>query len=263
MMKKDLYTILGWVAMLSVPLAPAFFFGFSFAEDIYAQVFNMTGVAGIAAAFAIMVGVVSAAGLELVGILSGHNAVRFWEMGSRVHAGLCGLILVSYVILGISGLESVLAKGTVMFLVAPLVYLLVGMQGELNRKESRKHVQERQSLAIELRKEEAAAQRQHELELEKLRLAADVKKERARQPKMVSIPQPSTIGGQPVNHASTVDELTPGQLRVYEVMRENPDLSQADIAKKLEISRQAVGKHVKVINGLAKRPQLIEGNDHA
>lgn len=263
-MKKDLYTVLGWIAMLSVPLAPAFFFGFSFAKDIYTQVLDLTGVIGVAAAFAVAVGVVSAAGLELVGILSGHNAVRFWEMGNKVHAGLCGVILVSYVILGISGLESVLAKGTVMFLVAPLVYLLVGMQGELNRAESQQIVKERQSLAIELRREEAAAQRQHELELEKLRLDADVKKERARQPKVVAtLPQPSTIGGQPVNHASTVDELTPGQLRVYEIMRENPDLSQADIAKKLEISRQAVGKHVKVINGLAKRPQLIGGNDHA
>lgn len=262
-MKKDMYIILGWVAMLSVPLAPAFFFGFSFAEDIYSQVFNMTGVAGIAAAFAIAVGVVSAAGLELVGILSGHNAVRFWEMGNKIHAALCGVILVSYVVLGISGLESVLAKGTVMFLVAPLVYLLVGMQGELNRSESKKGVQERQSLAIELRKEEAAAQRQHELELERLRLDAEVKKERARQPKVVAGTQPATVARQPVNHPSTVDELTPGQLRVYEVMRDNPDLSQADIAKQLNVSRQAVGKHVRVINGLAKRPQLIEGGDHA
>ena len=262
-MKKDLYTVLGWVAMLSVPLAPAFFFGFSFAEDIYAQVFSMTGIVGIAAAFAIAVGIVSAAGLELVGILSGHNAVRFWESGSKIHAALCGGILISYVVLGISGLESVLAKGTVMFLVAPLVYLLVGMQGELNRSESRKGTQERQSLAIELRKEEAAAQRQHQLELEKLRLDAEVRKERARQPKVVAPRQPATIYPQPVNHPSTVDELTPGQLRVYEAMRDNPNLSQADIAKKLEITRQAVGKHVKAINGLASRPQLIEGGDHA
>ena len=134
-MKKDPYAVFGVMAMIAVPLAPAFFFGFSFFKSIYDDVFAWTGIPWISLLPALLIGLISAAGLELVGILSGHNAIRFWERNDDVKAITCAVILILYVTLGIVGLEDLLAKGVVMFLVAPLTYLLVGMQNGLDKIE--------------------------------------------------------------------------------------------------------------------------------
>lgn len=242
---RDPYTLLGWAAMLSVPLAPAFFFGFSFATDVYTLLVGWIGIAWVAVVVAVVVGIVSAAGLELVGILSGHNAVRFWEAGNRVSAAACTVILICYVLLGIAGLESWLAMGTVMFLVAPLTYLLVGMQGQLNKREVRQATQERQSIAIELRREEAAAQRQHALDMERLRLDAGVRTERikAKAELAHSKPEPAPIA------------LVPAQSQ-HECGKCGRPFGS--VQGKNAHQRFCTGHSVKAINGLASRPQLFE-----
>lgn len=154
---KNMYNYLGWAAMLSVPLAPAFFFGFEFFKDVYGQIYAWTPNVWVAAIPSLIIGLVSAAGLEFVGILSGHNAIRFWERKELNQAVICAIILVSYVALGIVGLENIWTKGVVMFLVAPLVYVLIGMQGQLDKVESKE---------AELETED----RQDERELKRLRL---------------------------------------------------------------------------------------------
>lgn len=152
--KPDIYNILGWLAMIAVPLAPAFFFGFEFVKSIYDLVYGWVQIAWIAALPALFVGAVSALGLEFVGVLSGHNAIRFWERNDVTKSVVCAVILVCYVILGIIGLESILTKGVVMFLVAPLVYVLVGMQNQLEKAEgeAREDKQEAKREARETRR---------------------------------------------------------------------------------------------------------------
>lgn len=141
MTRRDTYSILGWLAMVSVPIAPAFFFG----HAMYTAAFNLTDTDWLS----ITVGVVSAAGLELVGILSGHAAVKFWRLGDDIKAAICGVILVAYVLLGISGLQGWLVKGVVMFLIAPLVYLLVALQESAGVAENTQETIENRNLAQE------------------------------------------------------------------------------------------------------------------
>lgn len=154
---KSMYNYLGWAAMLSVPLAPAFFFGFEFFKDVYSQIYAWTPNVLVATIPSLIIGLVSAAGLEFVGILSGHNAIRFWERKELNQAVICAIILVSYVALGIVGLENIWTKGVVMFLVAPLVYVLIGMQGQLDKVELKESGRESED-------------RQDERELKRLRL---------------------------------------------------------------------------------------------
>lgn len=130
---RNPYTVLGWIAMLAVPLAPAFFFGFEFYKSVYTEIHAWIGIVWVSVIPSLFIGAASALGLELVGVLSGHTAIKFWERNDVTRAGICVVILLSYVILGIVGLESILTKGVVMFLVAPLAYLLVGMLNEMER----------------------------------------------------------------------------------------------------------------------------------
>lgn len=127
-MKKDIYSHLSVLAMVAVPIAPAFYFGFDVAKDVYDMVFGWLQNPVSAGIFAVLIGLGAVIGLELVGILSGHNIVKYFSLGMNKIAAVCGLILVAYVALGIIGLEEVLAKGVVMFLTAPLVYVLATMQ---------------------------------------------------------------------------------------------------------------------------------------
>ncbi len=127
-MKKDIYSHLSILAMVAVPIAPAFYFGFDVAKDVYDMVFGWLQNPVAAGIFAVLIGLGAVIGLELVGILSGHNIVKYFSLGMNKIAAVCGLILVAYVALGIIGLEEVLAKGVVMFLTAPLVYVLATMQ---------------------------------------------------------------------------------------------------------------------------------------
>ena len=49
-----------------------------------------------------------------------------------------------------------------------------------------------------------------------------------------------------------VDGLTPAQLRVYMAIKDNPDATYEEIGQQLGVSRQAVGKHARNMNGLIK-----------
>jgi hypothetical protein len=127
-MKKDIYSHLSILAMVAVPIAPAFYFGFEVARDVYNMVFGWLNHSLTAGIFAALIGLGAVIGLELVGILSGHNIVKYFSLGMNKIAAVCGLILIAYVALGIVGLEELWSKGVVMFLTAPLVYVLASMQ---------------------------------------------------------------------------------------------------------------------------------------
>lgn len=239
-MNRNPYTILGWIAMLTVPLAPAFFFGFEFYKSIYTEIYAWAGIVWVSVIPSVIIGGASALGLEFVGVLSGHTAIKFWERNDLVRAGVCVAILLSYVVLGIVGLESVLTKGVVMFLVAPLVYLLVGMLNELDRAEAEQARNSKRSQVIDYRAKEAAAQREHEARLRKMELDAEVKKEK------IHAPQPIPVA--PV--AAPVAELTETQQRILDVFREQPGATITQVAEMLGVTRQAVSKQVKQMNGV-------------
>lgn len=289
-LNRNTYSTLGWAAMIAVPLAPASFFAVAVFE---AGKLMLPGVAWLSA----LIGIISAGGLEIVGILAGHLTIEFWQEKEIGKAGFAAAIMLTYIVLGITGLllidtlpQEAMTVGVMMFLVAPLVYLLTGLRytadefrarvsfqkanDEVAEKERQEKEAARQRELDEVRitrqleednhrrqMERDAAARQHESALEKIRVDAEVKKERLRQPKTTKPVKIDNRRDNLVNHPSTVDELTDGQRRVYEIMQANPGIKQTEMAEQLNVTRQAIQKHVRVINGLAERPPLGVSHD--
>jgi hypothetical protein len=168
-MKKDIYSQLSVLAMVAVPIAPAFYFGFDVAKDVYDMVFGWLQNPIVAGIFAALIGLGAVIGLELVGILSGHNIVKYFSLGMNKIAAVCGFILVAYVALGIVGLEEFLAKGVVMFLTAPLVYVLASMQQTAVDIHTRQDENEQAKLEWELAEKAKDNELNRQLRAEKTR----------------------------------------------------------------------------------------------
>jgi hypothetical protein len=124
------------LAPFAVPAAPAFFF----AHAVYTAVVLMTANVSLA----VFIGLIAAAGLESVGILSAHVAVKFYTAQEHDRAGLAAGIAAFYLLVGIGGiwlLESTArdAKitGTVMFLIAGAVYLLIGLLDDARARQDK------------------------------------------------------------------------------------------------------------------------------
>ncbi|MBX3058277.1 MAG: hypothetical protein KF770_17580 [Anaerolineae bacterium] len=177
------YDYLSLVAMIAVPLAPAFFFG----HMVYTAVAMLPAPAWLA----IIIGVAAAVGLELVGILAGHVANTAWTVKDYGRAALGALVMVVYVAIGVVELWG--SIGAVMFLIAPLVYLLAALQEGLHTAVNQQVAET--AVSRQQEQEERRQQREHEqrMELERLRLAHDEKLARiAAKPQ----PQPRQIARQ-------------------------------------------------------------------
>lgn len=177
------YDYLSLIAMIAVPLAPAFFFG----HAVYTAVVSLPAAAWIA----VTVGVMAALGLELVGILAGHVANTAWRLGDYGRAVLGGLIMAVYVVIGVVELWG--SIGAVMFLIAPLVYLLAALQEGLHTAVNQQAAET--AVSRQQEQEDRRQQRDHEqrMELERLRLAHEEKLARiAAKPQ----PQPRQIARQ-------------------------------------------------------------------
>ena len=168
----NLYTILGWIATIAVPISPVFFFGW----EVYKQVLTRSSSWLLAGG----VGLVSAIGLEIVGILAGHLAMEFWRAGRMNRAYLAGGIMAIYVLIGVIELWGTI--GVVMFLIAPLVYVLVALNQVAEYEQREGERDKKRSQVIDYRQHEAEAQRQHEARLRKMELDAEVKKEKIHAP---------------------------------------------------------------------------------
>lgn len=235
----NLYTILGWIATVAVPISPVFFFGW----EVYKQVLTRSSSWLLAGG----VGLVSAIGLEIVGILAGHLAMEFWRSGRMNRAYLAAGIMAIYVLIGIVELWGTI--GVVMFLIAPLVYVLVALNqvAEYEQREGEKD--KKRSQVIDYRQHEAEAQRKHDLELERLRLANEVKLAKVN---AATIAQPVTVAAV----APPVAELTETQQRILDAFRAQPDATITAIAEQLGVSRQAVSKQAKKMNGVLHEVRL-------
>jgi len=154
---KDTYSTIGWLAMIAVPVAPAFFFGWNVFAEVRAETEGLLWLA-------IPVGVFSAFGLEVTGILAGHLLMEFWKRRSYDRAALSGVILLIYTAIGVVHLWG--SVGSTMFIIAPLVYLLVALRHTLTNETA---VEENQG---GYQRQAAAEDREHQrrLDVEKMRL---------------------------------------------------------------------------------------------
>lgn len=119
--KPDIYNILGWLAMIAVPVSPAMFFGWKAYDAL--MVLTATGW------LAVPGGVLTAFGLETVGIFAGHTAIDAYRRNDR-RWKLAALIMLVYVVIGTLELWSN-SIGRVTFIIAALVYLLAGLRHDL------------------------------------------------------------------------------------------------------------------------------------
>lgn len=71
-----------------------------------------------------------------------------------------------------------------------------------------------------------------------------------KQPRRQPATQPETKPMQPV--APEVEQLSGTRLQVYQIYKRNPGATQQDVADEIGISRQAVGKHKRALNGVLK-----------
>lgn len=217
------------LAPFSVPAAPAFFFG----HAVYTAVLAMAGRSAIG----LIVGLVAAAGLESVGILSAHIAVRLHSSGERGKALVAGGIAVFYLVVGITGiwlLESTSrdAKitGTVMFLIAGAVYLLLGLVDDDGARQSQANESEqarRQQVAWE--REQAAKDR-----------------ELARQLRAQASTLPRLESGQKAVTSPSDWRLLPHAEKVRML-----DLTTGEIAKKYNVSDSTARRWVRSARELA------------
>jgi O6-methylguanine-DNA--protein-cysteine methyltransferase len=216
------------LAPFAVPAAPAFFF----AHAVYTAVVLMTGNVSLA----VFIGLIAAAGLESVGILSAHVAVKFYTAQEHDRAGLAAGIAAFYLLVGIGGiwlLESTArdAKitGTVMFLIAGAVYLLIGLLDDARARQD---------------KDEAAAKFALEQKARDRETAREIKRQKAMAAKVA--PQPPATAKEV---APVAPELTPAQQRVYSAIKAQPDATYSEVAAQLGVSRQYVGKVAGQLNG--------------
>lgn len=148
MKKTNAYSMLGWLAMILTPVGAVIFFGWR----VYTAVYTETSSDWLA----IPAGIAAAVGLEMVGIFAGHLAMELWQRKDG-RAWLAVGIMVVYVAIGVIELAGTI--GQVMFLIAPLVYVLVGL---------------RQAVDEQVGRETAVSQTKLDFQLEQARLDKEI-----------------------------------------------------------------------------------------
>jgi hypothetical protein len=154
----NFYTILGYVAVWSVPIAPVAFFSL----HIYDSLSPRLGY------YAIAVGVVGALGFELIGILNGHAMVTFYSQKRYNFAAIAAILLLSYVAIGLYELG--FAIGGLMILAGFLMYITQGLLAEYHSGKA-----EKQAADESRRQSQLAAQR---AQMEREKLAAELEHQR-------------------------------------------------------------------------------------
>ena len=161
----SLYTVIGWLGMVAVPIAPAFFF----AWRIYSEAITLTQRPWLA----IPVAIFSAIGLEIVGIYAGHVGMQYHQRADRRWWLAAGIMLI-YVAIGVYELRGTI--GMVMFLITPLVYILVALHHGLSEQQAEETAVSQFELAerrrqAEWEREQKAADREarRQLKLQKAR----------------------------------------------------------------------------------------------
>jgi multisubunit Na+/H+ antiporter MnhG subunit len=123
-------------------------------------------------------GAIAAAGLEIVGIMAAHRAVDFYSKGENGKAQTAVVVTAVSLLIGIGGIIlfentafNAKVTGVVMFIIAGMVYLLLGLSEDSRKTESK--AADEQKRAEEREVEQVSWERQ--LQMEKIRLAHELK----------------------------------------------------------------------------------------
>lgn len=174
------YKIIGWFAMVFTPIAPSSFFGWR----IYTVVDDMSGLwwLSVGSAFAAVIG------LEAVGILAGHTAVDAIRLKKYEAAAFASLILIAYVAIGVYELWGTI--GAIIFLIAPLAYLAVGLREALGEVSHDK----KQETAEKYRARQAQLEAQERVKLAEIeaKKQASIERAKAKAQASTELPQAST-----------------------------------------------------------------------
>lgn len=160
-----MYKIIGYAAIFFTPLAPSTFFGWR----VYSVVDEMTsGLWWLAIGAA----VASVIGLEAVGIFAGHTTLDAFRLGKYEAALFSAVVMIAYVAIGVYELWGTI--GAIIFLIAPLAYLAVGLREsliEVDRQAKNETAQK-----YNFRQAQLDAQLQLQIEKERLKQEASIKK---------------------------------------------------------------------------------------
>lgn len=122
-----IYNILNLFAPIFVPIAPVIFFGWR----VYTAVHETTHTLWLS----VPAGVLTAFGLEAVGILAGHVGMTAWKRKDNQAAAIAACIMAIYVGIGTYELRGTI--GAVVFWIAPLVYVLIALQELISNDKGR------------------------------------------------------------------------------------------------------------------------------
>ncbi len=206
-------------------------------------------------------------GIEAWGMMSGANVEKSWLLNrSKLSSGVQLVLYVGVTMWLLKSNQTLIALP----IVAALVYVSAALYESLNNHQVRQDTVERQSLAIQIRQQEAQAQRDHEARLKQMELDARAKialetkhEENETAVKLARIEakaQRATIAPatmpQLAPQVAPQQELTPSQLRILEAFKENPTASITAVAKQLNVTRQYVSGEVKKMNGVLHEVRL-------
>ena len=168
-MNKTIFTIIGWLSVVTIPVAPAYFFG----EAVMKQANEYAPYS-----LAVIVGICAAMGMEGVGIYAGHTAVQAFRLGRWWLGTGAAVILLAYVGIGASKLTGF---GQTMFFVAPLSYLILGINHAVEVAETKEAQSENEAqlaseeqLAADRADKQAEAERAQQLKLAQLAAQKEV-----------------------------------------------------------------------------------------
>ncbi len=159
-MNSKVYNRLAVIAVFSVPIAPAVFLGLRLFAQGKAESMEMLGGGSgswVLLLLALAAGI-TAVGLELVGIISGHVTAKLFQRQDRRWV-LSALALVVYTCLGFFALWGTV--GAIAFLIAPLVYFVTAISTAADEQ-----YQEQQTQAATA-ETQAARQRERQADFER------------------------------------------------------------------------------------------------
>lgn len=159
---KTIYDAYGLLALVSTPIAPAFFFSWEVYTDVLAR----------SPLLALPVALCAGASLETVGIFAGHAMVKFFISRRYIFSAISVIAMIIYSAIGIIELRE--THGWIFFVIGAVVYVLYGLHtlGKLLDKEEA----EAQKSAV-LSQETKASEENLRLEREKAEETARLERE--------------------------------------------------------------------------------------
>lgn len=165
--KTDIYTIVGWLSLLTMPLAA----GVSFGWNAYTAMLGN----GVLPFFAVVGGGSFAVGLELFGIAAGHLAIKAFQKQQWVYLVTTAAAILAYVIVGTYEMRAI-AFARFVPILAVAVYIIVGIESVMKETDEATAIQSAVDADADRREREAAAQRQHELDMKRVDAQLEAKK---------------------------------------------------------------------------------------